>query len=621
MGVGYHRPMPAAIRWLLRLGPMNPIAVRLVQGGSRRQRHLYIRTAYLGLLIAVLMWSLLVSGSGSGGSLNYRDLAAAGAASFAWTARLQVFLICVLTPVFMAGAIAQEANPRTWDILCASPLSAAQIVLGILFGRLFFILALLFASLPLFAVTQYFGGAPGSAILASYAVAGAAAVLVGSIAVALSVSRLAGRRAVFMFYVAVISYLAATAAVDLAIRAGWGGVTPLTALNPFLALESLIDPAAYPTPEPLELAGMSALGRFWLGSPVLAWVTISTGVSALLTLVSALLVRRVAAEGGARFQRRLMGLGRRERAPKHVWHNPIAWREASTRANTLTKLLARWSFVGVGLLWAIGVLVSYHRGALDHSGLRFALLATVWTELAVIALVAMNMAGAAVSREREDGTLDLILVTPITPAAYLGGKLRGLLSFLAPLLAAPIFTVALISLYVLGAQGGIWSRAGGDGAVISADPLGTSTVATPVVLPEAALVAPLTAVPFIAFCVMVGLQWSLKSRSAISSVIATVGVVAALAGLLGACGWMASREIPVIGPVLGSLNPASALFAAVSPATGATATLEQGMGQLRTTVIVGSIISALAYSAIVYGMLVSMVRTFDMTVRRLAGLR
>ena len=31
--------MPVFLRWLLRLGPTNPIAVRLVQNGSRRTRH------------------------------------------------------------------------------------------------------------------------------------------------------------------------------------------------------------------------------------------------------------------------------------------------------------------------------------------------------------------------------------------------------------------------------------------------------------------------------------------------------------------------------------------------------------------------------------------------------
>jgi hypothetical protein len=34
--------MPVALRWLLCLGPLNPIAVRLVQGGSRRRRHPYL---------------------------------------------------------------------------------------------------------------------------------------------------------------------------------------------------------------------------------------------------------------------------------------------------------------------------------------------------------------------------------------------------------------------------------------------------------------------------------------------------------------------------------------------------------------------------------------------------
>src|SRR5690606_5127536 len=153
---------------------------------------------------------------------------------------MQIALICVLAPVFMAGAIAQEADPKTWDILLTTPLSATQIVLGNLFGRLFFILALLVSSLPLFALTQYFGGVPGSSIFLSYLIAACARVLVGTIALALSVGRLVGRRAVFAFYVAVISYLAVTWAIDAI--SGGGSVTWMTAVNPFLALRALLSP-------------------------------------------------------------------------------------------------------------------------------------------------------------------------------------------------------------------------------------------------------------------------------------------------------------------------------------------------------------------------------------------
>ena len=65
--------MPLALRWLLQLGPTNPIAVRLIQNASRRTRHLYVRSAYLAVLIVVLLWSLIINAGG--GSLSYRELA------------------------------------------------------------------------------------------------------------------------------------------------------------------------------------------------------------------------------------------------------------------------------------------------------------------------------------------------------------------------------------------------------------------------------------------------------------------------------------------------------------------------------------------------------------------
>jgi ABC-type transport system involved in multi-copper enzyme maturation permease subunit len=210
-------------------------------------------------------------------------------------AYLQIGLICILAPVFMAGAIAQEASPRTWEVLLTTPLSALQIVLGNLFGRLFFILALLVSSLPLFALTQYFGGVPGRSIFASYAIAASAALLVGTIAIALSVSRLVGKRAVFAFYIAVVSYLALTIAVDYFIRssgggagAGGKGVTWLTAVNPFLSLQALLDPSGYPRAEPNTLTGLKAW--FW-ESPVKTWCLGSALLSVVLIGLSTFTVR------------------------------------------------------------------------------------------------------------------------------------------------------------------------------------------------------------------------------------------------------------------------------------------------------------------------------------------
>src|SRR5690606_38408320 len=131
---------------------------------------------------------------------------------------------------------------------------------------------------------------------------------------------------------------------------------------------------------------------------------------------------------GVPWYRRMLGLGAKgaeHRPPRTVGRNPIAWREATARNATLGRILARWAFIAVGLLWAIAALALYHTAAFDHRTFRLVVLSTVWTESAVTVLVAMNMAATAVSREREDGTLDILLTTPMTPAVYLTGKLRG----------------------------------------------------------------------------------------------------------------------------------------------------------------------------------------------------
>lgn len=621
--------MPVFLRWLLRLGPLNPISVRLVQNGSRRTRHLYIRSVYLAVLILVLLWMLLIKAQSG---VSYRTLAEAGATTFTWIAYLQIGLICILAPVFMAGAIAQEANPRTWEVLLTTPLGALQIVLGNLLGRLFFILALLAAGLPLFALTQYFGGVPGRSILMSYLIAGCAALLVGSIAIALSVSRLAGRRAVFAFYISVVSYLAATAALDFWLRnlgKGAGpsgqGVTWFTAVNPFLALHTLLNPSSY---ERAALGSQAGLRAWFLEHPVGAWCWGTVILSVLLVGVSAVTARMgglaamMGQEGGIPWYRRMLGLGGAgadHRPPRAVWSNPIAWREAAARNATLGKMLARWAFVAAGGLFGLGLIVWYHTGEFSTANFQFTILATVWAELAVTTLVAINMAATAVSREREDGTLDLLLTTPITPGMYLYGKLRGLIAYLLPMLAVPVGTLAAAGLYVLadglGREGGVLApvRVAGPGGII--------TINAPAVVPEAALVAPLVIIPFMAFCVMTGLQWSLKSKGTIGAVVSTVGVVGVISAVIGLCGWNAGTGLGLVGAVLAALSPASLIYALVRPADAmsATATSAGGLETARAALAVGAVLAGVAYTAVVYGMHRMMVDKFDRTVRELAG--
>jgi len=620
--------MPVVVRWLLSLGPTNPVAVRLVHNASRRTHQMYIRAGYLGVLTIVLLWALLVNTQA--GELDYRMLARAGASSFTWIAFLQVGLIVAAAPVFMAGAIAHEADPRTWDIMLTTPLGSAQIVLGHLLGRLVPVLALLVCSLPLFALTQYFGGVPGSSILASYLIAGCAALLVGAIAVALSVSRVAGKRAVFVFYIGVVTYLALTWAGDALVQKASGpGVTGFTAANPFLALHSLLSPTAYPR------AGEG--GAWALRHPVAAWGGASGAISLVLVALSAFSVRAggvpgilegVMGSGAGRvpWYRRAMRLGApgsEHRPPRPVWTNPIAWREAAARNATPGRILARWSFIGVGVAFGLWLVWSLHAERFDVQTFRIALVATVLAELAVVTLVAVNMSATAVAREREDGTLDLLLTTPLTPRSYLMGKLRGLIAYLLPMLAVPLGTMAAAGAYVASDGLGVPDRVRIDSTI------GTERFELPAVIPEAALTIPLVTIPFIALCVMLGLSYSLKSRGSIGSVLAAFGVVALIAGLTGACGYKAAADLAIAGPALAGLNPATAVHASIFPAEAMATTIAPqggsgdagGPGTARASLAIGAAIAAAAQIAIVWAILSAMVRSFDTTVRKLAGTR
>ena len=605
--------MPALLHWLLALLPTNPICMRLVQGGSRRLRHLYVRSGYLAILMVILLISLL------GPAQSLRELAQRGANAFTIVAFGQVALICLLTPVFMAGAIAQEANPRTWDILLTTPLNAAQIVFGNLFGRLFFVLALLLSSLPLFLFIQYFGGVPGDSILLSYLVAGCSAFLVAAIAVTLSVTRTAGRRAVFVFYVSVVIYLFATWAIDLRLRVptGVGSMatytTIMTPLNPFLALEALLQSNTY-VPGVFGVDS-SVIARWWRGSPVAVFCWLSVLISVALILFSTLRLRVIGAKvGQIPWYRRFMGLGAagaNSRQARKVGKNPISWRECSSHTLSVAGVLGRWSFILAGIAAACVLIGFFHAGGLLLNDLRTGLLTLVGAEITIVVLAALNMSATAVSKEREEGTLDIILTTPIQPGPYLSGKLRGLVIYLLPMLLVPVITMLLAGTYCL-----LWPE-----TTQIATNVGTSTISVPMTSLASAFAMLLLFPPFIAFAVMVGLQWSIRSKGTISSIIAAVLIMLLVVGVIGLCGVASGQGIPYLGAIISAASPFNLVVASFMPGSAIPGTLEEAGRGFSLTLLIGAAIAGAIYVGIVLGMHASMKKSFMMTVRRLAGTR
>jgi len=631
--------MPAMwtfLRWLWGLGPANPMVVRIVQGGSRRQRHLWVRMGYLAALILLVLFGLL-SGGGVGQQVDMTGLAKAGAWVFAIVAYGQVILVCLLAPLFMAGAIASQQTGNTLNILLTTPLSNLQIVLGSLLGRLFFVLALLLSGLPLFSVLLIFGGVPIGSVFVSFAVAGLTALLVGAVAVTMAVLRIGGRKAVFTFVIAVAAYLAGAYALDaMLLRQLVSGDTTtwLTSLHPLLVMEAWLS-VHYQPPDAAAVADWGGPVAFYLSRPFATFALWSSLLSLGLTLGSAIGVRAVGqgenrAVQWLRRQLRLPQPGaQRQHEPREVWQNPIAWREASTRGNVAGGIIARWGFVILAIGAGTLLLGLYHFNGLptvpgptgqpldEAAILHRGLLALMLLEVAILALVALYMSAGAVSREREDGTLDLLLTTPISPTAYLWGKLRGLVSFLAMLIAVPVITLAMVSAYAFIGDRLGWEQArylhravAPGGAQISHEPL--------LVLPEAPLVLALMLVPFVALCVAVGMNWSLKAKGVLGAVVPSVAVVAALTLVMGFCGWNAARQVALVGPIINAFSPATNLAMVIDPWSRVNGFTENPVFG-RLSLAVAGAAAAAGYSLVVYSLIRSMVRGFDHTVRQLSG--
>src|SRR5580700_3203866 len=185
-----------------RLVPGNPILLRVVDSGGKRKRDLFIRCGYLAFLVIVVCVGL---GGGDLGSLG--AMAKTSADMFQKLSYVQLGLIALLSPIFTAGAITQEKDSQTYDILLATPLTNGQIVLGSLLSRLFFVIALLVSGIPIFAITQIFGGVAISSIVYSFLIAASTAMITGAMAMAIATFKIGTRRTIFSFYLFIVVYL------------------------------------------------------------------------------------------------------------------------------------------------------------------------------------------------------------------------------------------------------------------------------------------------------------------------------------------------------------------------------------------------------------------------------
>jgi hypothetical protein len=98
-------------------------------------------------------------------------------------------------------------------------------------------------------------------------------------------------------------------------------------------------------------------------------------------------------------------------------------------------------------------------------------------------------------------------------------------------------------------------------------------------------------------------------------VMASVGVLAGVCTLAGLCGFTATKNMGYFGPVVAAFSPFTAIEVLIDPNTYAMDAYKNELAG-RLTFFFSILVAAGVYCLLVWGMYRSMVKNFDMVIRR-----
>jgi len=409
---------------------------------ARNRRYFFLRALYAGLLFLVLVWiygSWLVAQGG-----NLRDLlqpqaldihsAARFATLFFWgVVSLQFLAAVLLTPIYLAGAVAEEKERGTLEYLFASQLLDREIVLSKLVARLGNLLCVLLAALPVLAITEVLGGIDPGLLLASFVLIGLMTITLGSLSVLVSVYAKRMIDALFWTYFWVGVYL---------FLSWW-----FSHLLPwFIWIFTGWFPKSISLGNPLVLVQLLESGYATVGDQRQFLIDLMTSYAlAHLTLTVLFVmwaVRRLRAvalqpEGPPASPWRRAGFDfppRRRR--KKMTDNPLLWKEVHGEALLGSPRLSSFIiYIQLVLGWClVPVMCISLPMALDDGMSTNRLVRPVSDLLSgVMLLTVAAYAAGSISRERERGTFDSLVVLPLESDAILASKWLGAVLSVRPI--------------------------------------------------------------------------------------------------------------------------------------------------------------------------------------------
>ncbi|SFI34037.1 ABC transporter permease [Planctomicrobium piriforme] len=413
-----------------------PLLVRDLLTLPRNPKHFGLRAGYVATL-CVLIYTGAQTAAGLSPLRSIGDIAHFGSGIFGIVCMFQLALVLGASLLFSAGNIAQEKDRRTLILLLMTDLRTTELVLGKSLASILPVLVLIAVSLPVLCCLRMLGGITLAQIIWVEALC-----LVSCLAAA-AWGTLVGYWREKTFQILAISFLGAGLFVGLAetIRGAAGPDSAVGkiagAFDPFLALAHILHPLT------ADAAATAPVIQVW--NTVIALGAVAAGLWAY----TCVMVRVWNPSRAMYIQVDESEAAEDDKAPattaikaRNVWTQPVLWREICTQAYGRKVGLIKVAYV----LFAVFCMLWLSRlpedaplvfGTITGTGLVFVL-------LSLASLILVNaQAVTSLTSERDGQTLELLLVTEVSPSEFVFGKLWGVLFNTKELIAIPLLLVLM----------------------------------------------------------------------------------------------------------------------------------------------------------------------------------
>jgi ABC-type Na+ efflux pump permease subunit len=415
---------------------IGPVFSRELVTAPRRPQHFLYRGVY-GTALFVLMCTAWLVLAGTQVIRSVGDMAKFGSLLFFILAPLQLALMTFLAALRAASGVAQEKDKKTILLLLMTRLTNHELVLGKLLASLLDVLVMLATAAPIFMLLTLFGGVSAAQVGRVFAVTLATILAAGSLGSTIALARDKTFQSLAMTALVLVIWIGVWEAVAVLGSNVFIGSLPLariaTAASPIRAIIT----AAHPYRDTLPLLAGSDT---WFVITALAIAAVLNGVAIWRIRVwnsGREQLRRIeddnADEQVTDAERARAGhvdarVRQIDLKSRQVWDNPVLWREVCTWAYGRKVLVIKAVYWVFFLLAALAVYSTIQSGTAYQRASETIIPAAAQplAPFFVVSLVIVNaLAVTSITNERDGESLDLLLVTDLSPREFLLGKMLG----------------------------------------------------------------------------------------------------------------------------------------------------------------------------------------------------